>query len=76
MNIEQVVLNAFAEVVKGKEITKDMKIKDLGIDSLDLVESLMSMESELDIEFTDEEMMSFTTVGDVYKVVEAKLSSK
>ena len=28
MNIEKVVLDAFAEVVKGKEITRDMKIKD------------------------------------------------
>ena len=52
MNIEKVVLDAFAEVVKGKEITRDMKIKDLGIDSLDLVESLMTIETELDIEFS------------------------
>ena len=76
MNIEKVVLDAFAEVVKGKEISKDMKIKDLGIDSLDLVESLMSIETELDIEFSDEEMMSFTTVGDVFNVIETKVSSK
>lgn len=76
MNIEKVVLDAFAEVVKGKEITRDMKIKDLGIDSLDLVESLMTIETELDIEFSDEEMMSFTTVGDVFNVIETKVSSK
>ena len=76
MNIEKVVLDAFAEVVKGKEITRDMKIKDLGIDSLDLVESLMTIETELDIEFSDEEMMSFTTVGDVFNVIETKVSYK
>ena len=43
-------------------------------DSLDLVESLMSMEEKLGIQFTDEEMLSFKTVGDVYTVIEKKLS--
>ena len=64
------------EKVTGKEVTLDSNLKDLGIDSLDLVESLMSIETELDIEFSDEEMMSFTTVGDVFNVIETKVSSK
>lgn len=76
MNIEQVVQEAFKDVVKGKEITKETAIKDLGIDSLDLVESLMSIEEKLGIEFADDEMMSFKTVGDVYLVIEKKVASK
>lgn len=73
MNIEKIVTEAFAEVCKGKEITREMAIKDLGIDSLDLVESLMSIEEELGVEFSDDEMMSFKTVGDVFEAIEKKV---
>lgn len=73
MDVEKIVQSAFSEVVKGKEITKETEIDSLGIDSLDLVESLMSMEEKLGIQFTDEEMVSFKTVGDVYNVIETKL---
>ena len=73
MNIDEVIQLAFGEVVKGKEITKETEISSLGIDSLDLVESLMTMEEKLSIQFTDESMLSFKTVGDVYKLIESKL---
>lgn len=76
MNIEQIVQEAFKDVVKGKEITRETEIKDLGIDSLDLVESLMTIEEKLGIEFADDEMMAFKTVGDVYSVIEKKVASK
>lgn len=74
MNIEAIVQEAFADVVKGKSFTPDTAISDLGIDSLDLVESLMSIEEKLDIEFSDDEMTSFKTVGDVYAVIAKKVN--
>lgn len=74
MDYKKIVQDAFGEVVNGKDITDDTEIKSLGIDSLDLVESLMTMEENLGIQFSDEEMLSFKTVGDVYKVIEAKLN--
>ncbi len=74
MNIEKVVNDAFEEICKGKEISRETLIKDLGIDSLDLVESLMKIEETLSIEFTDEEMTSFKTVGDVYTAIAAKVN--
>lgn len=76
MDIEKIVQEAFGNVVADKEITKETEIKALGIDSLDLVESLMAMEEELGIQFTDDEMLSFKTVGDVYSVIESKISKK
>ena len=72
MNIEKVVLDAFAEVVKGKEITRDMKIKDLGIDSLDLVEIVMEAEEEFGIAFSNDELNNFTTVNDVVNAIKSK----
>ena len=57
-----------------KEFDENTEIKSLGIDSLDLVESLMEIEEKLSIEFSDEEMMSLKTVGDVYRTIEQKLN--
>lgn len=74
MDIKKIVQDAFSSVVNADNISEETEIKSLGIDSLDLVESLMAMEEKLDIQFTDEEMLSFKTVGDVYKVIESKLS--
>ena len=74
MDYKKVVQEAFSSVVKGQEVNDDTEIKALGIDSLDLVESLMTMEEKLGFQFTDEEMLSFKTVSDVYKVIESKLS--
>ena len=74
MSTEEIIKESFSEVVKEKNFDKNTEISSLGIDSLDLVESLMSMEEKLGIQFTDEEMLSFKTVGDVYTVIEKKLS--
>jgi acyl carrier protein len=40
-------------------------VDDLGADSLDLVELIMSMEEEFDIEISDEEAEKLVTVKDV-----------
>ncbi len=43
---------------------------DLGADSLDLVEVLMSCEDEFDVEIPDEEAEKFKTVGDLVRYIE------
>ena len=43
------------EKVTGKEVTLDSNLKDLGIDSLDLVEIVLQAEDEFGINFSDEE---------------------
>lgn len=59
--------------VDKNEITMDSDvIKDLGCDSLDLVEMLMSVESEWNIEIDDSEVSGIVTVGDVVKFIEKK----
>ena len=53
-------------------ITMDTAITtELGADSLDMVEVLMSCEDEFDIEIPDEEAEKFKTVGDLVRYVEA-----
>ena len=46
-------------------------VDDLGADSLDVVELIMSLEEELEMEIPDEDAAEFTTVADVVKYIEA-----
>jgi len=47
-------------------------IEDLGADSLDVVDMVMSLEEEFDVEIPDEEIENMKTVGDIVKFIEAK----
>ncbi len=44
--------------------------EDLGADSLDLVDLLMSLEDEFDTEIPDEEIENIKTVGNLVKYIE------
>lgn len=46
-------------------------IDDLGADSLDVVDLVMSIEEEFDVEIPDEEVENIKTVGDIVKFIEA-----
>lgn len=74
MNIEQDVLEGFKKVApKGTEISKDSVIKELGLDSLDVVEMLTDMEEKYSVEFDNEEMGNLKTVNDVIVVLTKKV---
>ena len=47
-------------------------VDDLGADSLDVVDLVMSLEEEFDVEIPDEEIENVKTVGDMVKFVEAR----
>lgn len=53
------------EVSVDKEI-----VKDLGADSLDVVEMLMSLEEEFSISVPEEDAVNIKTVGDIIKLIE------
>ncbi len=53
-------------------ITADTSIADdLGADSLDMVELMMTVEEEFDITIKDSDVHLFKTVGDVVNYIEA-----
>lgn len=55
----------------GSEIELTMDIaEDLGADSLDVVELLMSIEDEFSMEIPDEEIENIKTVGDLVTYIE------
>ena len=49
-------------------------IDDLGADSLDIVELVMTMEEEFDLDIPDEDAEKMKTVGDVVKYIASKAS--
>jgi acyl carrier protein len=57
---------------EGKiELTSSLK-DDLEIDSLDAVELSLDLETEFDIEISDEELAALVTVEDIVKLIESK----
>lgn len=59
--------------IEEDKITETTDIaEDLGADSLDVVELMMSIEEEFGIEIADEDARSFKTVSDVVSYIEAK----
>ncbi len=57
--------------VSPDEVKEDSKFaEDLGADSLDVVELVMSLEEKFDIEIPDEEAEKIATVADAVKFIE------
>lgn len=59
--------------VELSEVTEGARFKeDLGADSLDLFEMVMSLEEEFGVEIPTEELEKMATVGDVLAYIEAR----
>lgn len=55
----------------AEDMTMDTNIaKDLGADSLDVVELLMSIEDEFEVEIPDEEIENIKTIGELASYIE------
>ncbi|MBC8080679.1 MAG: acyl carrier protein [Gorillibacterium sp.] len=58
--------------VEETEVTLEASFKeDLGADSLDVVELVMELEDEFDMEISDEDAETITTVGEVVKYIQS-----
>ncbi len=57
--------------VEEDKVTADASvIDDLGADSLDLVDLVMTIEEEFDVEISDDQVDVIKTVGDIVKYIE------
>ena len=60
--------------VEEDKVTEASSITDdLGADSLDVVDLVMSFEEEFDIEIPDDQVEKIKTVGDIVKFIEEKV---
>lgn len=59
--------------VDEEKVTLTANIQDdLGADSLDIVDLVMSFEEEFDMEIPDDQVENIKTVGDIVKYIEEK----
>ena len=56
--------------VEADSISMDTSFEDLGADSLDVVDLVMTLEDEFDMEIPDEDIENVRTVGDIVKYLE------
>lgn len=67
------ILNETVDVDSDIVITKDTVIlRDLGVDSLDMVELVCAVEDEFDIEIADKKIKSIITIGDLIEYIESQ----
>lgn len=72
MSVEDKVKKIIAEKlsVDLEEVVPEASfVDDLGADSLDLVELIMSMEEEFDIDISDEDAEKLVTVNDAFEYI-------
>lgn len=65
------ILSEQFDVEEDKITLETSIINDLGADSLDVVDLLMSIEDEFEVEVPDEEVENIKTVEDLVKYIES-----
>ena len=79
MSLEARVTDLIVEqlgVSKEEVVNQASFVDDLGADSLDIVELVMSMEENFDVEIPDEDAEKMTSVGDAIKYIDEKTAAK
>lgn len=70
--IEQKIREIIGKRADLSNTTAETKLTEIGLDSLDLVETMMEIEEAFGIEFGNEEILGLKIVGDVLNLVSAK----
>tara|TARA_B100000029_G_C17060998_1_gene773127 strand:- start:343 stop:579 length:237 start_codon:yes stop_codon:yes gene_type:complete len=72
IKINEIIIDKLG--VESSAITSDSKfIDDLGADSLDTVELIMQFEEEFNLEISDEDAETITTVGKAIEYITSKI---
>lgn len=73
--IETAVLKILKNNYDVAESTdKDSLIEDIGMDSLDVIEAIMSFENEFDVHIPDEDAQTIKTINDLINYIDNKLN--
>jgi acyl carrier protein len=70
------VLEKFKKKLNIEAVDESKTLKDYGLDSLDMVELILELEDEYKIKFTDEEMTSLQTIGDLINAIHKKCGTE
>ncbi len=69
------IKQSFAERLNVLHVDETKSLKDLGLDSLDVVEMCLTLEDQYGIQFETDELSSIKTVADLYGSIEKKLDA-
>lgn len=67
------IRSKLAAAAKKDSLSDDDKLRELGLDSLDIVEMLLQLEEEYDIHFDDVDMSKLVTVKDLLDAIKSQL---
>ena len=62
-----------AEAAHKDSVSEEMKLNELGLDSLDVVELLLKLEEEYGVRFDDVDMSNLVTVKDLLDSISSQL---
>ncbi|MBO7573472.1 MAG: acyl carrier protein [Bacilli bacterium] len=72
MEILEVVKDVIKDRINIDSINYDDRLDELGLDSLDLVETMLKIEEAVGVEFTSDEIVELKTIRDVVNLIETK----
>lgn len=74
MSVLEQVVEMAKEFFGKTEVDANTTLEDLGADSIDKVSLILDIETQFEIEMSDNEQLS--TIGDIVEVIEKKLDEK
>ncbi len=73
MDTRKVVSDILAKRIDVSSLKEEDSLKNIGLDSLDLVEVMLEIEDALGIEFDSEEIGELTTLKSVLDLINSKI---
>ena len=74
MDVIDTVKKILAERIDVSNLHETDLLSDLGLDSLDLVEVMLEIETALNVEFSSDEIVNLTTIKDVIDLINKKIN--
>ncbi len=74
MSVQEKVVNIISEQlqVDKDKITPTLSLKDVGADSLAIMDLVLAVEDEFDLQLDESDQLNFNTVEDIIKFLEEK----
>lgn len=78
VSVEETLQKIVARILRKDDIkiNRETSFKEMGADSLDVVQIMVALEEEYDIELVDEELKAITDMGGFLDYVKKKVEAK
>ena len=73
MDVKKTVSDILAKRVDVSNLKEEDSLKEIGLDSLDLVEVMLEIEDALNIEFQSDEIANLSTLQSVLDLINSKI---